>query len=125
MQYDVETPQAYLDALEDDWRKALVQRLRGIIRAVAPDWDEGIGHKMLRYTGRNGPALHLNAQKGYVGLYVGDVAVLDSSGDLLAGIDCGKCCIRLRKVKTLDEAALRMLIARVHARPEAGERTDC
>ena len=112
MQYDAKTPSEYLEGLDDDWRRATILHLRDLIEDIAPDWIEEIGHGMLRYTGPNGPALHLNAQKKYVGLYVGDVAALDPDGTLLNGIDCGKSCIRLKKIKRPDPASLRLLLER-------------
>ena len=125
MQYDVDTPQAYLDALDEDWRKALVLQLREIISDVAPDWSEGIGHKMLSYSGKTGPAMHLNAQKGYVALYVGDALALDPDGSLLAGLDCGKSCIRLRKTKVPARPDLIEILRRVAARYDLNGHNPC
>lgn len=125
MQYDAHTPAEYLACLEDDWRRATILHLREVIAGIAPDWVEGIGHGMLQYSSADGPVLHLNAQKKYVGLYVGDVAALDPDGTLLAGIDCGKSCIRLKKLKRPDPASLRLLIQRQKARHEAGLASAC
>lgn len=122
MQYDANTPEDYLSMLDDDWRLATILHLRDVIQDIAPDWVEGIGHGMLRYSGPNGPALHLNAQKKYVGLYVGDVAALDPDGTLLDGMDCSKSCIRLKKVKRPDQRSLRLLLERHKARYAARSR---
>jgi len=97
--YQAENPAAYLDALEDDWRKDKLMAIRDVIAEVMPDWTEGMKYKMLGYF--DGPnddaALVMNAQKGYVALYAGDLAALDPDGTLLNGLDCGKSCIRLKK----------------------------
>ena len=74
MQYDVATPAEYLASLGADWRRDTLIQLRAIIREKAPDWQEGIKYKMLAYSCGSGASMHLNAQKNFVALYVGDVA---------------------------------------------------
>ena len=125
MHSDANSPAEYLASLDDDWRRATILHLREVIADIAPEWVEGMGHGMLRYTGTNSPVLHMNAQKKYVGLYVGNVAALDPDGTLLSGMDCGKSCIRLKKVKRPDPASLRLLIERQKAQDNAGLNAAC
>ena len=84
-------------ALEDDWRREKLESIRALIKSKAPDLVEGIQYKMLSYSDKRGTPFHLNAQKNFVGFYVGDVKKIDTDGDLLKGIDVGKGCIRFKK----------------------------
>lgn len=97
MQYNANTPTEYLDVLEEDWRKEKLLELREIILLKAYDFTERINYKMLCYTDENGDLFHLNAQKNYVSLYVGDTAKIDPEGSLLKGLNLGKGCIRFKK----------------------------
>lgn len=97
MQYDVSTPEEYLEALDNDWHKEKLVELRNIILSTSSDIVEGINYKMLSYADDTGIICHLNAQKNYVGLYVGNAQKIDTDGSLLAGLDCGKGCIRFKK----------------------------
>ena len=63
MQYNVNTPAEYLDALDNDWRREKLLQLRNIIHAKAPNLKEGIEYKMLNYYDEKGTVFHLNAQK--------------------------------------------------------------
>lgn len=97
MQYDVQTPQEYMQMLEDDWRREKLEELRAIIKSCAPELTEGIDYKMLCYRDDKEIVFGLNAQKHYVSLYVGDVTKIDPDGSLLAGLNVGKGCIRFTK----------------------------
>ena len=112
MQYDVATPEEYLDALEPDWRRDKLQSLRGLITARAPDLEEVISHKMLGYRDGRGPVFHLNAQKAYVGFYVGNIAKIDPEGALLNGLNLGKGCIRFKKSNEIDTPNIETFIDR-------------
>jgi hypothetical protein len=90
MQYDVATPEEYLRALDQDWRRDTLVALREIIQQSAPELREAIRYKMLSYEDDRGPVFALNAQKGYVSLYVTDAEKVDPTGELLAGLDPGK-----------------------------------
>ena len=102
MQYNVQTPAEYLDVLEEDWRKEKLLQIREIILDKAHDFKERINYKMLCYTDENGDLFHLNAQKNYVSLYVGDSSKIDTDGTLLKGLNLGKGCIRFKKSVDID-----------------------
>src|SRR5690606_26508237 len=106
LQYDVDTPEEYLAQLEDDWRRRTLLSLRALIQASAPHLEEGIQYKMLAYHDAAGSVFGLNAQKGYVSLYVGDIDKIDATGELLSGLSRGKGCIRF--TKTTDVAGTRI-----------------
>ncbi|MDH5271002.1 MAG: DUF1801 domain-containing protein [Candidatus Krumholzibacteria bacterium] len=97
MQYDVKTPEEYMKAIDDDWRRETLMDLRQVIKNEAPELSEAIRYKMLSYEDARGQVFALNAQKGYVSFYVGDAEKVDPSGQLLAGLDRGKGCIRFRQ----------------------------
>lgn len=106
MQYEVSTPSEYLDALAEDWRKDTVQEIRDLIKLKAPEIAEAINYKMLCYRDSKGVVFHLNAQKNYVSLYIGDTSKIDTDGSLLDGLDLGKGCIRLKKNSRITETKL-------------------
>lgn len=92
-----DSPSEYLAVIEDDWRREKLFALREVIFDVAPDWPEVIHYKMLGYGPEGDPTMHVNVQKARVCLYVGDIAKVDPSGELLAGMDMGKGCVRFRR----------------------------
>lgn len=110
MQYEATTPEEYLNQLEDDWRKEKVEELRKLIKSMGPDIEEAINYKMLCYRGKEGTIFHLNAQKNYVSLYVGDASKIDPDGKLLEGIDVGKGCVRFKKSISLQETNIAAFI---------------
>lgn len=113
MQYDVKTPAEYIACLDDsDWRLGTLQDLRAIIKDVYPEAIEGINYKMLAYTDDRGIVFHLNAQKGYVSLYVGDHSKIDPGGELLKGLNMGKSCIRFKKSINVNETRIREFVQR-------------
>ena len=61
-----------------------------------------IAYGMLGFERDGSVFCHLNAQKAFVGLYLGDVARLDPDGGLTSGLNVGKGCIRVRKSDDLD-----------------------
>jgi len=65
---------------------------------------------MLCYGDNSSNVFHLNAQKSYVSLYVGDLKKVDPSGELLKGINTGKSCIRFNKSLSLSETKIEEFI---------------
>lgn len=113
MQYNAKTPAEYLEMLDDDWRREKVEILRSLIRSRVPNVIEGINYKMLSYSDERGIIFHLNAQKHYVSLYVGDVKKIDPDGSLLKGIETGKSCIRFKKSIAVSDTRIDEFIVRV------------
>ncbi|TQV89329.1 iron chaperone [Aliikangiella coralliicola] len=125
MQYDVKTPAEYLDNLEDDWRREKLGVLRALIKKTAPDLVEGIHYKMLSYQDERGVIFHLNAQKNYVSLYVGDARKIDPEGLLLKGIDVGKGCIRFKKSTPIDTTNIAQFLKKLISLWKKGEDIGC
>ncbi|SEQ81858.1 Uncharacterized conserved protein YdhG, YjbR/CyaY-like superfamily, DUF1801 family [Loktanella sp. DSM 29012] len=122
---NAETPSEFLDMLEDDWRRDTLQEIRAIIRWKAPQLSERIHYKMLGYGIDNAYAFHLNAQKAYVSLYVGDISKVDPTGDLLDGLNVGKGCIRFFKTTKIDDTRIDEFISRAFTMWQAGEDIGC
>ena len=112
MQYDVDTPNEYLEVLEEDWRKEKLLRIREMILKHAPELNESIRYKMLNFgiLGTIDYLFALNAQKHYVSLYVGDILKVDPSGEMLIDFNLGKGCIRVRKTIDIEETQLEAFI---------------
>ena len=125
MLYDVKTPTEYMAALEDDWRKQKLQELRTLIKLKAPDLVEGIDYKMLSYSDENGIIFHLNAQKNYVSLYVGNAKKVDEDGSLLEGVEVGKGCIRFKKSVAVTDTRIDKFIVRAVDFWKRGKDIDC
>lgn len=125
MQYEVETPEQYLEALEPDWRRDTLLSLRELIRSHAPELVEGIAYKMLAFTDKSGEGFALNAQKHYVSLYVGNARKIDPDGSLLAGLDVGKGCIRFKKTQPVSSTRIDAFIARAVELSRQGVDLSC
>lgn len=105
------TPQDYIDQLDNDWRRKTLLDIRAIIFNHAPALEEHMHYKMLGYGIDEDFVFHLNIQKAYVSLYVGDASKIDPSGDLLAGLSVGKGCIRFKKSSDVSESRIDQFIA--------------
>ena len=122
--YAAKTPEEYMTIIDPDWRYDTLEKLRLIIREVAPDWEEVINYKMLGYGPPGEPVMHLNAQKGYVGLYVGDIKMVDPDGSILGPMDNGKGCVRFKKKNAVD-GRIRVFLERYVALKRDGVDMGC
>ncbi|MFZ1806305.1 MAG: DUF1801 domain-containing protein [Cyclobacteriaceae bacterium] len=125
MQYDAKNPGEYLDALEHDWRKEKLEEIRAMIKLNGPDLKEEVEYKMLCYSKGKKSIFHLNAQKAYVSLYVGDIDKVANSKTLLREFDMGKGCIRIKKSIILSETKLAEFISKTIKLWKQGGNTDC
>ncbi len=101
MIHDAKTPKEYLAVLDEDWRKEKLLAIRDYFLSL-DGVEEGMQYKMLSYRRGDDPVAIMNAQKGYVSVYMDDLSVLDPDGSLLSGYNCGKSCLRLRKSDRID-----------------------
>lgn len=125
MQYHVNTADAYLDVLADDWRKETLLQVREILHTKAPELTEEIQFKMLSYSLNGQVLFHLNAQKHYVSLYVGNAHKIDADGELLDGLDVGKGCIRLKKSTAVSDTRLPEFVERALSLWQEGQDIRC
>ncbi|MDA4844017.1 iron chaperone [Hoeflea poritis] len=122
---DAKTPSEYIEQLENDWRCEKLQEIRALIKKQAPQLDERIHYKMLGYGHGDRYVFHLNAQRQYVSLYVGNASKIDPDNALLQGLNVGKGCIRFTKTKKITETRIDEFIARAIEMWRAGEDVDC
>lgn len=125
MQYKADTPASYVEELEKDWRKDKLLQVRNMILQSGSTLHEGIEYKMLSYGNAKKTLFHLNAQKGYVSLYVGNISKIENAHELLQGFDRGKGCIRIKKTTKLSETRLSEFINTAIEHWRAGGDTDC
>ena len=103
MQYNAETPDAYLSMLDDDWRRECLLAVREMFLAI-PGIAESMSYKMLGYHRGEDVFGHLNAQKNYVGVYLGELDRIDPGRAIRGKANCGKSCLRIRKTDGLEVA---------------------
>lgn len=125
MLYDAETPSDYLDALDEDWRKDHLLKLRALLLDIAPELVERINYKMLAYGSDTEELFHLNAQRGYVSLYTGNIESVDPERSLLSAFSLGKGCIRFRKTSDLDDPGLKTFVEKAVLMWRNGSRINC
>lgn len=125
MLYEANSPEEYVAQLDADWRKETLTKLRTLIQASAPDLDERIHYKMLGYGKDENFLFHLNAQKSYVSLYVGDASKIDPDGVLLQGLNVGKGCIRFGKSVNVDNTRIAEFIDQAFSMWQQGADIDC
>lgn len=123
MQYDVSDPVEYVKTLTCNWRKEVLVKLRSML--LSHELKESIEYKMLAYSLGDKNIFHLNAQKNYVSLYVGDTKKIHSSNELLAGLDTGKGCIRFKNAAHLELSRIDEFIKEVISLAKAGADIDC
>lgn len=104
MKRDAASPEAYRIDVRGEQGKML-ELIRGVIFEVVPDAEEIIQYGMLGYPG----LANLAAQKHHVALYVMP-AVLDAHREDFPEADCGKSCLRFRRVDQVDTEKLRDLL---------------
>lgn len=128
------TREAYLAAVPERIR-ADVERMDELIRATLPDAEPVIVTGMLGYgpyhyrypTGTEGDsALVLLAARAHgLSLYVNCSAegryLVETRGPSLGKVDCGKACVRFRRVDDLDLDAVRALLREATAIGPMGE----
>lgn len=118
------TPEAYIEAIEDERRRNEIRRLHELIRSTAPHLEPsaeptGIGYGTYHYkyaSGREGDAarIALSSRKQYISLYVsatvGDKYLPETYVDRLPKADIGKVCVRIKRLTDVDESVLEELI---------------
>lgn len=113
MQYEATSPDEYLNLLDHDWRREKILAIRELLFRLGPELHEGIEYKMLSYRLGQQSILALNAQKGYVSLYVGNIKKVDTQGQILQNVKMGKGCIRLSKSVRLEETRLEQFLSKL------------
>lgn len=100
MVQDFQSPDvnAYLDTLTDDRRHAL-ETLRKMVLKAAPEAKESMRYGMPTFDYAGG-FFAMASQKSYVSLYM-DVGVVEKHRAELGKLECGKSCIRFKRLEQL------------------------
>jgi uncharacterized protein YdhG (YjbR/CyaY superfamily) len=114
MQSKAATVGAYLKELPED-RRAALMKLRVLIRKVAPDATEGMAHGIATYS--LGELLFgLASQKNHMALYVCENAAVEAHRAGLGKLDCGKGCIRFKKMDDLPIDVVTSILTEAYQR---------
>ena len=117
------TPEAFLKTIAEPQRAELL-KLHAIIRDTIPELDPvvsgtGVGYGPYHYkyaSGREGDSfiVSLAPRKSSISLYVTGYVdggyLAESYASKLGTADCGKSCVRFRRLDQLNEPALRSLL---------------
>jgi len=113
MKSSASTVPAYLKEADAARRPALT-KFRKLARELLPDCDEVVDYGMAVYKREGSMITAFANQKGYIAFYAGQRAIADHKKDL-AGIDCGKGCIRYKNIAKIDFAVVESLFENIAA----------
>lgn len=99
---------AYLENLAPD-RREMVQTLRQLILETLPQAEENFSYRMPTYSVSGKPIAAVASQKHYLSIYL-DVEALDAHREEFAHLNCGKSCIRFRKISDLPLQTVRTIL---------------
>lgn len=109
----------YFEALPSE-RLAPMSRIRHIIRAQWPKAKEDMAYGMPTYHLGGQPLFALASQKGHVTFYVVPYDLLAAFKHDLRTRNCGKSCIRFRRVEDADLDLLERIVKYVGTTYKAG-----
>lgn len=113
------TVDAYMETVEPD-RRAALDRLRALCKATLDGWEEGMHWGMPGYAPAGQPAVvAFNSQKRTISFYPGPTAV-ERFRERLAGVDCGKGCIRYPNAARIDFVLVEDILRDVRRREGPG-----
>jgi uncharacterized protein YdhG (YjbR/CyaY superfamily) len=119
MKGTAKTPDAYLEALDED-RRAQVEAIRRLVKKSVPRATEGIAWGMIGYAIDGRPFAGVASHKSYLSLYLMDLytqpGLLEKHAAELSGLNMGKSCINFRRV---EELPLDTIAAILKAAPDA------
>ena len=111
------TVDEYIAAADPDRREAL-HALRDVVRAAAPQAREEIRHKMPYYV-YHGDVVAFASHKNYLSLYVMRDQRLTDYRHALGKLNCGKSCIRFKRLDELPLDVIREIVRDTAAANEA------
>jgi uncharacterized protein YdhG (YjbR/CyaY superfamily) len=113
VQSKVTTVAAYLKEA-DAMRRPALTKFRKLAREYLAGCDEVIDYGMAVYKKDGAMVTAFANQKGYIAFYAGQAAMQAHKKEL-AGIDCGKGCIRYKNIAKIDFAVVEQLFKNVAA----------
>jgi len=99
MQSKATTFEEFLDELTVE-KRSVIRALDKIVRTAAPKAQCSMRYGMPTYD-TAGRIIALNSQKNYFSFYA-DPSIVRRYRSDLKGLDCGKCCIRFRKLEDVS-----------------------
>lgn len=109
--------EAYLSSLPED-RRAALEAVRTLIRESVPGVRETMRYRMPTYE-LNEVILAVASQKNYMSLYL-DVDLVGKYKAELAGLDCGKSCVRFRRLEQLPLDTVKKIIIETVRKQQPG-----
>ena len=91
-------------------RQEAMNAVRALIHDVVPDARETFDYKMPTFVTTD-IVCSLASQKQYMALYVCDIDLRQDYKEELAHLNCGKSCIRFKKLDDLPMDTIRRIIA--------------
>ena len=105
----------YLEEVAPE-RLEAIRRLRGLCLEHLTDWTERMAWGMPGYGPAGAdPVVSFNSQKQYISLYAGQTAI-QTFAKQLAGINCGKGCIRYSSPAKIDFEVVEAMLKEIRAR---------
>jgi uncharacterized protein YdhG (YjbR/CyaY superfamily) len=98
----------------EDARRPALERFRALCREVLVGREEKMAYGMPAYA-RGELMTAFNNQKGYIAFYAGQTAIQNHRA-ALAGVDCGKGCIRYKKIDRIDFDVVRSILEDINSR---------
>jgi uncharacterized protein YdhG (YjbR/CyaY superfamily) len=99
----------YVQQIPESRRNA-IDTLRKLILNAAPDIVETFRYKMPTYIYKDEMLAALASQKHYMSLYM-DTETVESYQDQLTGLNCGKSCIRFKKLSEVPIDVIEEMLA--------------
>ena len=91
---------AYLENLKNPKHKEHLEQLQAYLKEQLPDAEVTMQYGMPTYEQNNQVVVTIASQKNYMSLYM-DVDLLEAHKDAMAGLNCGKSCVRFKKFEDL------------------------
>lgn len=121
MQSEAKSVAQYLAALPVD-RKAALGKLRALIKQVAPEAQETMAYRMPTYE-LHGLFCAFASQKNYLALYLCEPKVVAAYRRSLGKLDCGKSCLRFRRLAELPLEVIQRMLEEIRALRLNGEKS--
>ena len=119
MQSRAKTVPAYLEEVPGE-RRAVMRKLRALIRKAAPRAAESMRYGMPTYELGGELFCAFASQKGYLALYLCDTQVVARFRSELGTTNCGKGCIRYRNPEILPLDVIERLLRAVQKGKQEG-----
>ena len=107
----------YLAELHAD-RQAALKKVLSVIKKALPGAKDSMQYGMPSYD-LNGIVCGLASQKNYIALYVCEPELVEAHREALGKLNCGKGCIRFRKIEELPLEAISEILKEAQAKRQA------